>query len=75
MKSYQIKVQSENRTIVGKEGEPILEAAIRNKVNIKVGCKGGGCGICKIQSLEGEVDQGDVPALSFLFTKRKKAMH
>lgn len=58
MSNYQIKVHPVERTIVGKNNEFILETAIRNGVKIKVGCKGGGCGICKIQVLEGEVDRG-----------------
>jgi ferredoxin len=58
MSSYCIKVQPDERTIFGDDNDFILDTAIRNGVKIKVGCKGGGCGICKIQILEGEVDRG-----------------
>lgn len=58
MSTFHIKVQNDDRTIIVKGDETILDAAIRNGVKIKVGCKGGGCGICKIQILEGEVDHG-----------------
>ena len=58
MTNFQIKVLPEDRIMTGKEGETILDAAIRNKVDIKVGCKGGGCGVCKIKVIEGEVEIG-----------------
>ena len=53
-----MKVLPDERKIIGNENDFILETAIRNGVKIKVGCKGGGCGICKIQILEGDVDRG-----------------
>jgi ferredoxin len=55
---YCIKVKPDDRTIFAKDNDYILDTAIRNGVKIKVGCKGGGCGICKIQILEGDVDRG-----------------
>jgi ferredoxin len=58
MNDYRIKVLPDDRTIIAKNNESILDTAIRNGVKIKVGCKGGGCGICKIQVLEGDVDRG-----------------
>ncbi|MDP4154805.1 MAG: 2Fe-2S iron-sulfur cluster binding domain-containing protein [Bacillota bacterium] len=58
MSSYCIKVEPDERTIIGNDNDFILDTAIRNGVKIKVGCKGGGCGICKIQILEGDVDRG-----------------
>lgn len=44
--------------MIAKDNDYILDTAIRNGVQIKVGCKGGGCGVCKIQILEGDVDRG-----------------
>jgi ferredoxin len=58
MSQYRIHVQPDNRTIINKNGQSILDTASRNGVKIRVGCKGGGCGICKIKVLEGEVDRG-----------------
>ena len=58
MGKFNIHVQPDNRTIESKEGNSILDIASQNGVKIKVGCKGGGCGICKIQVLEGEVERG-----------------
>lgn len=56
--TYHINVKPDNRIIKAKVGESILDSVSRNGVKIKVGCKGGGCGICKIQILEGDVDRG-----------------
>lgn len=58
MSSYRINVQPDKRTIMGNDKDSILDTAIRNGIKIKVGCKGGGCGVCKIQILEGDVDRG-----------------
>ncbi|WP_071396226.1 2Fe-2S iron-sulfur cluster-binding protein [Bacillus tuaregi] len=58
MNNYLIKVQPDDRTMTGKADESILNTAIRSKVDIKVGCKGGGCGVCKIKVIEGEVETG-----------------
>ncbi len=58
MGPYKIHVQPDDRMISAKKGESILDSASRNKLNIKVGCKGGGCGICKIQIINGDVERG-----------------
>jgi propane monooxygenase reductase subunit len=38
------------------EGESILNAALRAGISLRYGCKHGGCGSCKVQLAEGEVD-------------------
>lgn len=38
------------------EDESILDAAIRGGIALRYGCKHGGCGTCKAQILDGEVD-------------------
>ena len=58
MSQYRIHVKPDDRIIPAKQGESILDTTSRNGVKVKVGCKGGGCGICKIQVLEGDVDRG-----------------
>jgi alkene monooxygenase reductase len=39
------------------EGETVLEAALRNNLLLKYGCKHGGCGTCKVLLVEGDVDE------------------
>ena len=38
------------------EEETILAAALRSGISLRYGCKHGGCGSCKVQLREGEVD-------------------
>ena len=35
----------------------MLEAALRNNLLLKYGCKHGGCGTCKVRLLDGDVDE------------------
>lgn len=61
MSQYQIKIMHPNeRTIIGNENENILDTSIRTNGKIKVGCKRGGCGLCKIKVIEGEIEHGAV---------------
>ncbi|MCL6631826.1 MAG: 2Fe-2S iron-sulfur cluster binding domain-containing protein [Alicyclobacillus herbarius] len=41
-----------------RESETLLEAAIRHGVRLAFGCKGGGCGMCKVKIEEGEFHRG-----------------
>jgi len=46
-------------------GETLLEAALRNGVLLKYGCRHGGCGTCKVRLLDGDVtERGSTFALS-----------
>ncbi len=55
MASYQIRLTETDETYVCKAGESILHGMARlGKKGIPLGCRGGGCGVCKIQVLEGE---------------------
>ncbi|GAA0672017.1 hypothetical protein GCM10009535_59610 [Streptomyces thermocarboxydovorans] len=38
------------------DSEPILSGLFRSGYAYRVGCKRGGCGICKVDLVEGEVD-------------------
>jgi ferredoxin len=61
MKHYQIKVSHpDERTFTGIENETILDTSIRTNGKIKVGCKRGGCGLCKIKVVDGEIENGSV---------------
>ncbi|WP_134700605.1 2Fe-2S iron-sulfur cluster binding domain-containing protein [Ammoniphilus sp. YIM 78166] len=40
------------------EKEDVLTAARRQGVAIPLGCRGGGCGMCKIQVTKGKFDRG-----------------
>ncbi|MGQ0843957.1 MAG: 2Fe-2S iron-sulfur cluster-binding protein [Sporichthyaceae bacterium] len=53
---YEITVQPFGDTFVCNEGETILEAALREHRFLRYGCKHGGCGTCKVQLVDGDVD-------------------
>ena len=56
LKRYQVVIDETGETFYCKEGQPILFAmAAMGKRGIPSGCHGGGCGVCKIQIIEGEV--------------------
>jgi CDP-4-dehydro-6-deoxyglucose reductase len=38
------------------DGEDVLTAARRNFVPIPVGCRGGGCGMCKLRVVDGDYE-------------------
>jgi CDP-4-dehydro-6-deoxyglucose reductase, E3 len=42
--------------------ETVLEAAIRNNINLPYGCRNGACGSCKGKIVSGKVDYGDYQA-------------
>jgi NAD(P)H-flavin reductase/ferredoxin len=53
----EITVQPFGHAFDYEEGETVLEAALRNNLLLKYGCKHGGCGTCKVVLLEGDVDE------------------
>jgi propane monooxygenase reductase subunit len=54
--TYEIAVEPfDGQTFTCEEGEPILQAALRNKRLLRYGCQHGGCGTCKVRLLAGDV--------------------
>jgi propane monooxygenase reductase subunit len=53
---YEIRVQPFDATFECEEDETVLDAALRAKLFLRYGCKHGGCGTCKVQLVDGEVD-------------------
>lgn len=51
-----LTVQGPDVSMETKEDETILEALYRNGYAFKVGCRRGGCAICKVDLVEGEVE-------------------
>ncbi len=53
--SYTIIIEETNETFVCQENENLLRGMERlGKVGIPVGCRGGGCGVCKVQITHGD---------------------
>ena len=56
--SYQITVQPSGRQYVAEADETLLDAALRQGLQLPHGCRDGACGACKGKVLDGEVDHG-----------------
>jgi len=62
MTSYSIALNFEDgvtRFVECKDGEKVLDAAFRNKINLPMDCSDGVCGTCKCRAESGEYDLGD----------------
>jgi propane monooxygenase reductase component len=54
--------------------ETILQAAIRQGFNLRYGCKHGGCGMCKAQVVEGEVDNTAASSFALLDFEKQQGL-
>ena len=55
---YEITTAPAGHTVIAQKGETILEAALRQGVNLPYVCRDGACGACKGRILSGTVDYG-----------------
>jgi NAD(P)H-flavin reductase/quinol-cytochrome oxidoreductase complex cytochrome b subunit len=53
-----VLVHPDNRFIVAREGETVLDAALREGIAMPFDCRNGGCGECKGRILHGDIDRG-----------------
>lgn len=56
--SFRITIQSSQHTFTADGDETILEAALREGLDLPYGCRNGACGSCKGKIVEGRVDHG-----------------
>lgn len=60
--SYSVRIELSDHVFQVNEGESVLDAALRQSITLPYGCRGGGCGACKGQLLEGTVSYpGQLP--------------
>jgi len=62
--SYQVELSPGGETFEVKEDETILDAALRQGINLRYGCRHGNCSTCKYRIEDGEVDFGHASAYS-----------
>lgn len=63
--SFQVRVLPYDETINCEQGQTLLSAVLNQGRYLRYGCKNGGCSTCKVQLVEGEVEQrGSSMALS-----------
>ncbi len=58
MDIYKIYVRGEAREATAPAHRTLLDAASAAGLPVMVGCKGGGCGVCKILIVDGQVEHG-----------------
>ena len=56
---YQITLKTSGKTFTAQSDESVLEAALRQGINLPYGCKNGACGSCKGLVVSGRVTHGD----------------
>lgn len=63
---YQVTLKTSGKQFTVNQDETLLEAALRQDINLPYGCKNGACGSCKGKVLEGQVshDQHSDSAMS-----------
>ena len=57
--SYQVELKTSGKKFSVKADETVLEAALRQSINLPYGCKNGACGSCKGRLLTGKITHGD----------------
>ncbi|RUP78441.1 ferredoxin [Alteromonas sp. KS69] len=64
MREFTITDITSQQVFVCREDEYVLHAMQRNKKEcIKLGCKGGGCGVCRINIISGSAEYGRMSKL------------
>ena len=56
--SYQVTLKTSGKQFTVTQDETLLEAALRQGINLPYGCKNGACGSCKGKVVEGQVTHG-----------------
>ena len=63
MSAFHLRVVGVERDFACRPDEPVLTAlAPIHRLKIDAGCRGGGCGVCKIRIVDGEAEQGKMSA-------------
>ena len=56
--SYQVTLKTSGKEFTVNQDETLLEAALRQGINLPYGCKNGACGSCKGKVIEGQLRHG-----------------
>ncbi len=56
---YQVQLKTSGKTFSVEADETVLEAALRQGINLPYGCKNGACGSCKGKCIEGKIHHGN----------------
>lgn len=61
-----VAVEGHDVSVESRPGEPILGALCRRGYSYRFGCRRGGCGVCKVHLVSGEVEYPKVVAKTVL---------
>jgi len=70
MAEYNITLMPFSRRFVCRDNETILAAALRQGINLRYGCRQGGCGTCKALAVAGDLDQSDASTFALMDFER-----
>lgn len=70
--SYQVTIEPTGDIVSVREGQTILDAALRQGVWLPFACGHGTCATCKVQLLEGEVDIGEASSFALMDVEREE---
>ena len=56
--SHTVRFSPPGDTVACRDGETVLAAIMRSGAKVMFGCRGGGCGTCKMRLISGRVDHG-----------------
>lgn len=71
-KGFQVKIEGSARTFTCQENEPLLIAMERQGyAKVPIGCRKGGCGICKIRVTNGVFETGKM-SIKHVSTEEKE---
>jgi ferredoxin len=72
---WRIRVEPDGVQLEANPGESLLKALTREAPGmVPVGCRGGGCGVCRIRVRSGQVTQGAVSVTALPPADRKTGM-
>lgn len=64
--SYELTIEPLGQTIEVEEGQTLLDAALRAGIYLPHACCHGLCATCKVQVVEGEVEQGEASSFALM---------
>lgn len=60
--SHRITIEGSDLAYASHQGQSVLDAMVGRPSTIAVGCRSGGCGVCRVQVLNGDFERGVMSA-------------
>lgn len=70
--SYQLTIEPLGQTVEVEEGQTLLDASLRAGIYLPHACCHGLCATCKVQVVDGEVDQGEASSFALMDFEREE---